>query len=261
MGQLGNGVYTSGNKGSNFNFELKVLQGLEAIAIGIEDLPVNLLTSDIFITESNLTVSSDATVLTAIICVGKPQVSVISAPNCISVGILEISTYQSGQSVYLPLLDNAAWYVSISDVAALDLSSLQYANGQFSIVYTFLETIDLPVFIGPGTLFDSVFSMNKLLTELNIPVLSSTKGLYADDCTLLSVVNMSDAILATQINFNNCALSVTSVDSILANVNTAGVSNGTLDISGGTNASPTSGGTNADYLALIGRGWTVTINP
>ena len=261
MGQLGNGVYTSGNKGSNFNFELKVLQGLEAIAVGIEDLPVNSLTSDILITESNLTISSDATVLTAIICVGKPQVSVISAPNCTIVGILEISTYQGGQSVYLPLITNAGGYVSITDVIALDLSSLQYANGSFGILYTFLETIDLPVFIGPGTLFDSIFSMNNVLTELNIPVLSSTKALYADDCTLLSVVNMSDAIIATQITFNGCALSVTSVDSILANVNTAGVSNGTLDISGGTNASPTGGGTNADYLALIGRGWTVTINP
>jgi hypothetical protein len=36
MGQLGNGTYTNGNKGSNFSFELKTLQALEQIAILIE---------------------------------------------------------------------------------------------------------------------------------------------------------------------------------------------------------------------------------
>jgi hypothetical protein len=36
MGQLGNGVYTDGNKGSNFSFELKTLKALEQIAILIE---------------------------------------------------------------------------------------------------------------------------------------------------------------------------------------------------------------------------------
>jgi hypothetical protein len=36
MGQLGNGVYTNGNKGSNFSFELKTLKALEQIAILIE---------------------------------------------------------------------------------------------------------------------------------------------------------------------------------------------------------------------------------
>lgn len=37
---LGNGNPKEGDKGSNFNYELKVLQGLEAIALALESNPV-----------------------------------------------------------------------------------------------------------------------------------------------------------------------------------------------------------------------------
>lgn len=36
---LGNGNPKEGDKGSNFNYELKVLQGLEAIAVALENVP------------------------------------------------------------------------------------------------------------------------------------------------------------------------------------------------------------------------------
>lgn len=38
---LGNGNPKDGDKGSNFNYELKVLQGLEAIAVALENQPVS----------------------------------------------------------------------------------------------------------------------------------------------------------------------------------------------------------------------------
>lgn len=59
--------------------------------------------------------------------------------------------------------------------------------------------------------------------------------------------------------FNNCALDATSVNNILVSIESNGTSNGTLNMTGGTNAAPTGAGATAK-TALQGRGWTVTTN-
>lgn len=61
-------------------------------------------------------------------------------------------------------------------------------------------------------------------------------------------------------SFQTNALTQSSVNAILALVNSDGVSNGSLYLDQGTNASPTGGASNTDKLALEGRGWTVAIN-
>jgi hypothetical protein len=55
------------------------------------------------------------------------------------------------------------------------------------------------------------------------------------------------------------ALDQTSVDFILTNIESHGTTNGTLDINGGTNATPSAAGQTATD-ALRARGWTVTLN-
>jgi hypothetical protein len=57
----------------------------------------------------------------------------------------------------------------------------------------------------------------------------------------------------------NCALSQQSVDNILVSIDTAGQSNGTLGISGGTSSPPGPAGL-AAKANLISRGWTITTN-
>ena len=73
--------------------------------------------------------------------------------------------------------------------------------------------------------------------------------------------NMFDSCPAT--NFTNaflsCALSQASVDGILASLVTAGKSNGTLNMQGGTSSTPSAAGL-ASKATLVSRGWTVTHN-
>lgn len=66
--------------------------------------------------------------------------------------------------------------------------------------------------------------------------------------------------LLLHLNAANCSLTSGAVDAILVDLDTAGLSNGTLDISGGTNAAPTGGASNPEVLSLQAKGWTVTHN-
>ena len=59
--------------------------------------------------------------------------------------------------------------------------------------------------------------------------------------------------------FQNCALSQASVDGILASLVTAGRTNGTVNVHGGTSATPSAAGL-ASKATLVSRGWTVTHN-
>ena len=56
-----------------------------------------------------------------------------------------------------------------------------------------------------------------------------------------------------------CALDQASVDNILVSLDTAGQSNGTVTISGGTSAAPGVSGS-AAKASLQAKGWTVTTN-
>lgn len=73
--------------------------------------------------------------------------------------------------------------------------------------------------------------------------------------------NMFDACPATNFTnaFVNCALNQTSIDNILVSIAAAGTSGGTLNMTGGTNATPSATGL-AAKATLVGRGWTVTHN-
>jgi len=72
---------------------------------------------------------------------------------------------------------------------------------------------------------------------------------------------MFDSCLATNFTnaWQNCALNQTSVDNILVSIDTAGQSNGTLGIRGGTSAAPSATGLVAK-ASLQAKGWTVTTN-
>lgn len=59
--------------------------------------------------------------------------------------------------------------------------------------------------------------------------------------------------------FQNCALAQAEVDAILADADASATTNSTLNVAG-TNAAPSGGAGNANYLALLGKGWTVTIS-
>jgi len=83
------------------------------------------------------------------------------------------------------------------------------------------------------------------------------------DCSSLTSFssNAFDSCVATDFNgaFFKCALDQTSVDNILVSLDTAGQSNGTLNLNGGSSASPSATGL-AAKTSLEGKGWAVTTN-
>ncbi len=79
----------------------------------------------------------------------------------------------------------------------------------------------------------------------------------------LNYINIAGDTLLNTLIANGCALLVGGtggVDDILLQLDTMAGINGTVDLSGGTSAAPTGGGSNANILSLIGKGWTVNTN-
>lgn len=110
----------------------------------------------------------------------------------------------------------------------------------------------------------SWYGCSKLTSFPLLDVSASTTFSYAwYNCTKLAAfpASMFDSCAATNyaLAFVNCALSQTSVDNILVSINNAGTSNGTLNMTGGTSATPSATGL-AAKTALQSRGWTVTTN-
>jgi hypothetical protein len=101
----------------------------------------------------------------------------------------------------------------------------------------------------------------------SFPLINTAKGTNFSNawygCSSLTSfpTNMFDSCPATNFTsaFQNCALSQASVDGILASLVTAGKTNGTLNMNGGTSSTPSAGGL-ASKATLVSRGWTVTHN-
>lgn len=93
--------------------------------------------------------------------------------------------------------------------------------------------------------------------------LAQTFGETWRDCTSLTSfpARVFDNCFATDFSgaWQNCALSQQSVDNILVSLDTAGQSNGIVNIDGGTSSPPGAAGL-AAKASLQGKGWTVTTN-
>lgn len=115
------------------------------------------------------------------------------------------------------------------------------------------------------TNFVSAFrGMASLVALPRISVVSATSmaGLCDGNSSMTTVeANMFDNSTCTNYStaFTGCALTQTSVDNILVSINAAGTSTGTLNMTGGTSATPSATGL-AAKTALQARGWTVTNN-
>lgn len=138
--------------------------------------------------------------------------------------------------------------------------------------------------LGDMNFYDSVsllsLTLNSLTQNSNLDVhgctslvsLSLTNGglnlagtIDAHGCTNLSnvafTVTSGPSSNPFVCNFNNCALNLSSVDGVLSAYNAQGSTMAVIDLSAGTNSAPTGGVLNADYVALVTAGNTVTINP
>jgi hypothetical protein len=97
------------------------------------------------------------------------------------------------------------------------------------------------------------------LVSINLSNLLSLKIVQVYDIPNLSNLNITGSPLIRYIYANNCAIPTIQVDSILVQLDTNGVTDGTVELSGGTNGIPTATGL-AAKISLEGKGWTVTVN-
>ena len=105
------------------------------------------------------------------------------------------------------------------------------------------------------------YASSNTLTLVTIPsALTTLENIQIVASGLTSLILPSTLTALNYLDLHDNDLDVTSVDQILAALNTSGVSSGNFFLNGGTNAVPTGGASNADYVALTGRGCWVYIN-
>lgn len=115
-------------------------------------------------------------------------------------------------------------------------------------------------YTSPGALADFRCSNNLITGSINNLV--DFPSLAYVDISTNQIANFNTSVSSILLTFNaqNNLLNQSATDKILLEFDNAGASNGTLTLDGTGNSAPTDGATNANYLSLISKGWTVNIN-
>ena len=119
-----------------------------------------------------------------------------------------------------------------------------------------LESINLSKLVSAS--YSIIISGNDLLTNLDISSLTTCTSLNISSNTLLQTISITSSLSCTNVSFNANGLTSSCVDNIFDMLDLAGYTDGTLDISGGTNAAPT-----VDLPSktnLLGKNWSITDN-
>jgi hypothetical protein len=170
-------------------------------------------------------------------------------------------------------------------IDTINLPNTTTINRGIVLIGTVVSTLSCPLLSTLGGTLGGIFiSECPLFTSLNFPSIASIDYFLVKDCRLVTSVSLpslssvnekvtisSNETLSTisftsfgnclELNFSFNELDTATVDAILADLAATGQIGGELDLSGGTNSTPTGGAANLDYLTLLGNGWTVTINP
>ena len=94
--------------------------------------------------------------------------------------------------------------------------------------------------------------------SLDLSNMKGLKQLY-HCCSVLTHINIMDSVDLIDVDLSNNALTQSSVDHVIIRLADSGLTNGFLDLSGGTNAIPSSAG--LVYKGqLESNGWTVNVN-
>jgi len=189
----------------------------------------------------------------------------------VSNGISFVQAWRNCTSLTsFPLLDvsnntdfSFAWTncSSLTSFPLLNVSS----GTNFSYAWAYCSSLtSFPLLdVSSGTNFTGTWESCSSLTSF--PALDLSSGTNFNSawrvCTSLQdfPANMFDSVTATGfiLAFTSTNLSSQSIENIVVSIDTAGQSNGTLDITGGGNATTATAQTAVDNLR--GRGWTVTV--
>lgn len=179
--------------------------------------------------------------------------------NCFDIVSFPLLNVSSGLNF------SGAWYscTSLTSFPLLDVSSGENFTNAWSdcpglTSFPVLDTSSGVNFAGAWSDCTSLVSFPKLNVNTGVQF-----GGCWSFCTNLSTfpAGMFDNCSATTFYYawKGCALSQQSVDNILVSLDTAGQSNGIVNIDGGTSAAPGATGL-AAKASLQGKGWTVLTN-
>tara|TARA_R110000851_G_scaffold152005_1_gene293512 strand:- start:452 stop:1519 length:1068 start_codon:yes stop_codon:yes gene_type:complete len=210
-------------------------------------------------------------------------------------------TWQSCSSLpSFPLIDtssvilaNSAWFgcSSLTSFPLLDTSSVTYfqstwwnctnltsfplidTSSGINFQYTWKDCSNLTSFpsIDTSSVQIMSYAWNGCSSLTSFPVIDLSGAINLNisstwnGCTSLTTFPVLDYsnVLYCFNTWLNCALSVQSIENILVALDTAGKSNVSTSVSGGTSAAKTtwSAAANTAYANLISKGWTVAHNP
>jgi hypothetical protein len=148
-------------------------------------------------------------------------------------------------------------------LASLNLDSLAMLGGEFNFTASGLSgTLSLPALATFGG--DLTFTFAEI-SSLSMPVLvSGTGNIECDSCPNLVTVYFPNFIMANGKNyhFDNCPLSVASIEHILARAIASGVVSAAISLDAGAHGlSELSVGGQANYATLDGLGNNMLIDP
>ena len=177
--------------------------------------------------------------------------------------------YNSLVNVNLSGLTNLTW-VDISDCDRINSvsSSLTGVNltGCTGLIELRLDDSDfsggIPNLTGLSSLEWIDMDQCGITGSINLSSISSLKGFdLSGNSAMTEVIISSTQSLGDgqDVNLFSCALTQQSVDNILVTLSNNGVSNGYVQLEGGTNAIPSATGLAAKEV-LEGRGWSVDVN-
>jgi hypothetical protein len=154
---------------------------------------------------------------------------------------------------------------SNASLATVDLGALEVCTGSISIGGTATAALDLSAL---EIIYDLITVDGTAIASFSLPSIVEMTGVSADSCSSLVTFSLGAGLLVNygSMFITNCALDQTSVDEILVSLadldgtgGTVSYDNNTVDLSGGTSASPSGTGLAAKAV-LEGRGNTVTVN-
>lgn len=111
---------------------------------------------------------------------------------------------------------------------------------------------------GSNNILDIISAGNELVVPASITDIQDNVGQICFMFRLAQLFSQVNGI-GIWLNCDACTLTQTALDALLHTINIEGSSNGSLKIAG-SNPAPTGGTSNADLMAIIGRGYTVTHN-
>jgi hypothetical protein len=148
-----------------------------------------------------------------------------------------------------------------SSLTTISFPLLASALGGFIISATAVVSLTLPALSTTGTNYFTVNNSNSDLLTVSIPALITANSVTISTNTSLTTITFNATLFSNcnTFDFSENALNQVTVDNILQLAVNGGLSNGTLNLSGGFNSAPSAGGT-ANAAILTGLGWTVSTN-